>query len=174
MIEAQASIFAGSSAKAATVQPPVPVERWSGVGPGSSAAAHLAKASGASAASSWNFCQCPPMNIAVVPDANARQLPSRVFTDTSFQAADHEHVTLLLSTRNVCAAWLVPVLRPLMPQSAHLAAVMQNNGLIINDRAANARRIATLVTQLDVPAPGARGTPDCVPPAQDKPATRAR
>ena len=41
MSDAQASTFAGSLVKAATVQPPVPVERWSGVGPGSSAAVPL-------------------------------------------------------------------------------------------------------------------------------------
>ncbi len=38
--------FSGSLAKAATVQPPVPVARSSGVGPGSSAISHLAQTSG--------------------------------------------------------------------------------------------------------------------------------
>jgi general secretion pathway protein D len=87
--------------------------------------------------------------LAVVPDANARQLPSPTYTDVNFKAADYEIVSLLVTPKKVCAAQLVPVLRPLMPQAAHLAAEIQTNTLIVNDRAVNARRIAGLVDQLD-------------------------
>lgn len=87
--------------------------------------------------------------LAVVPDANARQLPSPIYTDLNFKAADYEIVNLLVTPRKVCVAQLVPVLRPLMPQAAHLAAEIQTNTLIINDRAMNARRLATMVEQLD-------------------------
>lgn len=116
--------------------------------------------------------------LAVVPDAGARQLPTPVHTDKSFKALDHELVTLLLQPKNVCAAFMVPVLRPLMPQAAHLAAEIQTNSLIINDHAANARRIAEMVEQLDkrgsgkkdCPAPGAVMAPPAqAPPAQAKP-----
>ena len=86
---------------------------------------------------------------AVLPDANARQLPTPVYTDAAFKAEDHELVTLLVQPKKVCAAFLVPVLRPLMPQSAHLAAEVQSNTLIINDHAGNVRRIAELAGQLD-------------------------
>ena len=87
--------------------------------------------------------------LAVVPDANARQLASPIYSDLDFKALDHELVTLVVQPKNVCAAYMVPVLRPLMPQAAHLAADVQTNTLIINDRAVNARRIAGLVDQLD-------------------------
>ena len=87
--------------------------------------------------------------LAVVPDANARQLASPTYSDLNFKALDHELVTLVVQPKNVCAAYMVPVLRPLMPQAAHLAADLQTNSLIINDRAVNARRIAGLVDQLD-------------------------
>ena len=87
--------------------------------------------------------------ISIVPDANARQLPVPVYDDLRFKALEHELVTLLVQPKNVCASHLVPVLRPLMPQSAHLAAEMQTNTLIISDRSVNARRIAELVGQLD-------------------------
>ncbi len=87
--------------------------------------------------------------LAVVPDVNARQLASPTYSDMNFKALDHELVTLVVQPKNVCAAYMVPVLRPLMPQAAHLAADVQTNTLIINDRAVNARRIAGLVDQLD-------------------------
>ena len=98
--------------------------------------------------------------IAVVPDANARQLPAPIYTDVNFKAADYEIVNLLVSPRKVCANFLVPVLRPLMPQAAHLAAEIQTNTLIINDRADNARRIAGMVDALDQRGTGVK---DCQP-----------
>ena len=111
--------------------------------------------------------------LSVVPDAGARQLPTPVHVDKGFKALDHELVTLLLQPKNVCAAFMVPVLRPLMPQAAHLAAEIQTNSLIISDHAVNARRIAEIVEQLDkrgsgkkdCPAPGASMAPPAQSPA---------
>ncbi len=45
---------------------------------------------------------------------------------------------------------LVPLLRPLMPQSGHLAADGCSNTLIIVDTFANVRRIEAVVASLDV------------------------
>lgn len=110
--------------------------------------------------------------LAVVPDANARQFPAPVYLDTNFKALDHEIVNLLVTPKKVCANFLVPVLRPLMPQAAHLAAEIQTNTLIINDRAVNARRIAALVEQIDRRGTGAR---DCQPqPPAGAPASPAK
>jgi general secretion pathway protein D len=97
--------------------------------------------------------------LAVVPDANARQLPTPVHTDKGFKALDYELVTLLVQPKNVCAAFMVPVLRPLMPQAAHLAAEIQTNSLIITDHAVNARRIAEMVEQLDKRGSGKKDCP---------------
>jgi len=98
--------------------------------------------------------------IAVVPDASARQFPTPLYTDLNFKAADYEIVNLLVSPKKVCANFLVPVLRPLMPQAAHLAAEIQTNTLIINDRADNARRIAEMIDALDKRGTGVK---DCQP-----------
>jgi general secretion pathway protein D len=87
--------------------------------------------------------------MAVVPDANARQLPAATYTNLEFKAPDYEIVSVLVTPKKVCAGMLVPVLRPLMPQAAHLAAEVQTNTLIINDRAVNARRIANMIQELD-------------------------
>ncbi len=101
----------------------------------------------------------------VVPDASARQQPTPVYTDARFKAADDEWVTLLLTAKNACTAQLVPILRPLMPQAAHMAADPNSNQMVIVDRAVNARRIADLVGRLDSAAPAGRG---CVDPSSKK------
>ena len=92
--------------------------------------------------------------VVVLPDAGARQLPTPVFTDTHFKAGDDEWVTLLLTPGKTCAPQLVPILRPLMPQAAHLAADLQSNSLILVDRAVNVRRVADLIDKLDKAATG--------------------
>jgi len=96
--------------------------------------------------------------VIVVPDAIARQLPTPVHTDLHFKADDNEWVTVLLTPKKACAAQLVPVLRPLMPQAAHLAADLQSNSLVLADRAANARRVGDLVDKLDK---ASTGNQDC-------------
>ncbi|MBC8025730.1 MAG: hypothetical protein H7Y89_07050 [Steroidobacteraceae bacterium] len=101
--------------------------------------------------------------IVVMPDANARQMPSPVYTDLKFKALDDEWVTLLLTAKNACTANLVPILRPLMPQAAHLAANPYSNQIIVSDRAVNARRIAGLIERFDAAAPGGRGCQDWQP-----------
>jgi general secretion pathway protein D len=91
--------------------------------------------------------------IIVVPDPNMRQLPTPVYSNANFKATDHEVVTLLVEVKNACSAQLVPVLRPLLPQAAHMAAFIQTNTIILTDHAANVRRVAQLVEQLDRAAP---------------------
>lgn len=90
----------------------------------------------------------------VVPDAAARQLPTPVYTDGSFKATDDEWVTLVLTPKKVCTAQLVPILRPLMPQAAHMAADPAAGALILTDRAINMRRIIDIVERLDKAATG--------------------
>jgi general secretion pathway protein D len=104
----------------------------------------------------------------VAPDAGARQQPTPVYTDARFKALDDEWVTLLLSAKNACTAHLVPILRPLMPQAAHLAADPMSNQIIVSDRAVNVRRIANLIARLDDAAPAGRGCPDWQPSAAPK------
>jgi len=92
--------------------------------------------------------------VIVLPDAGARQMPTQIYTDANFKADDNEWVTLLLAPKKACAAHLVPILRPLMPQAAHLAADPQSGSLVVVDHAANVRRIAGLVERIDQLAPG--------------------
>ncbi len=106
--------------------------------------------------------------VKVLPDASARQLPIPVTTEVPPKALDDEYVTVLFQAKNMCTAQAVPVLRPLMPQAAHLAASIQSNTLIISDRAANARRIVDMAERLDRSAPaGQKCSPDGSSPKGD-------
>ena len=100
--------------------------------------------------------------VRVVPDAGARQMPTQVRTEIDAATPDDEWVTLLVSAKNSCAAYAVPILRPLMPQAAHLAAAPQGNSLVIVDHAVNARRIADAFRRIDSATPPGQkceGTP---------------
>jgi general secretion pathway protein D len=97
--------------------------------------------------------------VRVVPDANARQFPIPVTTEVPAKALGDELVTVMFQAKNMCAAYSVPVLRPLMPQAAHLAAFPQANTLLISDRAANVRRIIDMAERLDKAAPAGQKCP---------------
>lgn len=90
--------------------------------------------------------------VRVVPDANARQLAAPVLTsDDSY--ANAEYVTRIFSLKNVPAAMLVPLLRPLVPQHGHLVAMPCTNKLILADTYANVKRLEKIVNALDAGEP---------------------
>jgi general secretion pathway protein D len=105
--------------------------------------------------------------VKVLPDAGARQLPIPVTTEVPAKALDDEYVTVVFQAKNMCSAQAVPILRPLMPQAAHLAAFPQANMLLISDHAGNARRIIDVAERLDKAAtPGQKCPPEMWPPAK--------
>lgn len=57
--------------------------------------------------------------------------------------------TRVIQVQHTSATELIPLIRPLVPQYGHLAAVASANALIISDRSANIARIEDLVRQLD-------------------------
>jgi general secretion pathway protein D len=89
--------------------------------------------------------------ISIVPDADVRQHPLPIVTSVEADRPDNEWVTHILRTQHVTAPQLVPILRPLLPQAAHLAAFPEQNALIIVDRYANVQRIVSIVRALDKP-----------------------
>ena len=86
--------------------------------------------------------------IKIVPNTDARQLPSRDLPD-DINASSDEIVTQIVTLKNVSAAQLVPLLRPLIPQYGHLAAYPGGNMLIISDRSSNVSRILKIVERMD-------------------------
>ena len=109
------------------------------------------------------FAAVPAGNIIkILPDqsGNIRQMPGNDLPERVSGTSD-EYVTQVVALRNSNAAQLVPVLRPLMPQVANLAAVIGANAILITDRAGNVRRMLAIIETLDK-LPGAK-------PADDKP-----
>jgi general secretion pathway protein D len=86
--------------------------------------------------------------IKILPDANARQIPSIDLPDHVSSTSD-EIVTQVVDVRNVSAAQLVPILRPMIPQYGHLAAYPSSNILIISDRASNVSRMMRIIRRVD-------------------------
>ncbi|HZF15678.1 MAG TPA: type II secretion system secretin GspD [Steroidobacteraceae bacterium] len=84
----------------------------------------------------------------IIPDSNARQLPANDLPDRVSGTSD-EIVTQIVAIKNVSATQLVPILRPLIPQSGHLAAYPQSNMLIISDHANNVSRILRIIGRID-------------------------
>jgi type II secretory pathway component GspD/PulD (secretin) len=90
--------------------------------------------------------------VRVIPDANVRQQPLAIVTGKEAHP-DAEFVTKTLSIKNVPAAYLVPILRPLLPQVGHLVAFPCTNMLMIVDTFGNVQRIEKLVQAIDVGGP---------------------
>jgi general secretion pathway protein D len=86
--------------------------------------------------------------IKIVPDANARQMPNIDLPERVRSGSD-ELITQVIAVENVNAAQLVPVLRPLMPQAAHMAAYPNGNILILSDRASNVNRVMRIIKRID-------------------------
>ncbi len=86
--------------------------------------------------------------IKILPDATSRQMPANDLPDRISSTSD-EMVTQVVQVRNISAAQLVPILRPMMPQAAHLAAYPSANMLIISDRASNVNRMMRIVARID-------------------------
>jgi general secretion pathway protein D len=88
----------------------------------------------------------------VIPDASVRQQPL-AYVSGKETHPDAEYVTKTLTVKNVPAAQLVPLLRPLLPQAGHLVAFPCTNMLMIVDTFGNVQRIEKLVQTLDVGGP---------------------
>src|SRR5271165_2648689 len=86
--------------------------------------------------------------IKIIPNTDARQLPS-IDLPNSVSASSDEMVTQIITMKNVSAAQLVPLLRPLIPQQGHLAAYPPGNMLIISDRASNVSRMMKIIERMD-------------------------
>jgi general secretion pathway protein D len=84
----------------------------------------------------------------IVPDVNAKQDNIPTVTAREPGSGD-EMVTRVVEVKNVAAAQLVPILRPLIPQQGHLAAYPATNVLVISDRAANVERLVTIIRRID-------------------------
>lgn len=85
--------------------------------------------------------------IKLVPDNVAKQ--SGVAVDLTGESSGEALTTRVLYLTNTQAAEILTVIRPLMPQSAHAAAVPSINALVLSDRADSLNELTTLIRDLD-------------------------
>ena len=85
--------------------------------------------------------------IKIVPNTTAKQ--SNLPLVGKNAAGGEELVTRVIPVENSPVEELVPVLRPLVPQYGHLAAVGSANALIISDHMDNIRRMEAIIASLD-------------------------
>lgn len=85
--------------------------------------------------------------VKLVPDSNVKS--SGVPYDSRHRATGDQVVTRVIWLENTNANDLIPALRPLMPQFAHLSAVAGTNALIVSDRASNIYQLETIIRNLD-------------------------
>lgn len=90
--------------------------------------------------------------VTILPDANARQIPTPMVSGKE-SYPDAEVVSMVITPKNVPAAHLVPILRPLIPQYGHLAAIPCVNKLILVDRFGNVKRLKAIIDAMDVGEP---------------------
>ncbi|GAB2189853.1 GspD family T2SS secretin variant XcpQ [Sessilibacter sp. MAH1] len=86
--------------------------------------------------------------VRVVPNKDVRSSPIPVTGEKAAQAGD-EYITEVVTLRNISAAKVLPVLRPLVAQHAHMAAYDPSNSIVISDTAANIERVKQVIAQID-------------------------
>lgn len=89
--------------------------------------------------------------IRIIPAKSARTAPVQVVTGVH-SSVNAEIITQVIQLENISAAKLIPVLRPLAPQQAHMAAYAPSNAIIISDTAANINRIRKVIRSIDLSA----------------------
>lgn len=85
--------------------------------------------------------------IKLVPDSNVKS--SGIPYDAKQRATGDQIVTRVIWLENTNPNDLIPAIRPLMPQFAHLSAVAGTNALIVSDRANNIYQLETIIRNLD-------------------------
>ena len=86
--------------------------------------------------------------IRIQQSATGKQTPG--LNDQLAQVAPEELVTRVIAAQNVESTELVKILRPLIPQYGHIAAVAQPNIVIVSDHADNILRLMRIIEQIDV------------------------
>ncbi|MEK9926821.1 MAG: type II secretion system secretin GspD [Halieaceae bacterium] len=86
--------------------------------------------------------------IRIIQNKDARSSPVEVLEGGDALGND-EYVTQVIRLENVSAAKLIPVLRPLVPQQAHMAAYAPSNAIIISDVRSNINRILEVIDRMD-------------------------
>ena len=85
--------------------------------------------------------------VRILPRKDART--SAVPVTSTPNLGSDAYITQVIQLYNVSAAKVLPVLRPLAPQHAHLAAYAPSNAIIISDTVANIARLKDVISRID-------------------------
>ncbi len=88
--------------------------------------------------------------VRVVGNRDARSLA--IPTDDGSKEVDDLYMTQVVQLKNISAAKLLPIVRPLVPQHGHISAYDPSNALIITDTRANIARLQKIISQIDTSA----------------------
>lgn len=86
--------------------------------------------------------------IRIVSETVARSLPTPVLQEDDQSTSDHTIVTRILTVDGVEVTQMIPTLRPMLPQFAHIAGIAESNKLIIVDHYDNVRRMTRVIEEL--------------------------
>lgn len=86
--------------------------------------------------------------VKIVPSSSARTLGTTIATLTNPGEGD-EPVVRVINVKNVSAPQLVPILRPLLPETATISAYQPTNSLVLAGGAASVNRIVRIVYNLE-------------------------
>ncbi|TXH48932.1 MAG: type II secretion system protein GspD [Cellvibrionales bacterium] len=80
------------------------------------------------------------------PEAKTEKVP---VVDGEKKTGGEDIVVRIIKVKNLAAQQLISLLKPLTPNSAHLAAYPENNSLVIADRAGNIAQIVDIINRID-------------------------
>ena len=85
--------------------------------------------------------------VKIIPTNGAKQDSLKL--DVRGVVGGEQMVTRVIEVKHISATELVPILRPMVPQYGHVAAVASANALIISDHGQNIRRIEKIIRRID-------------------------
>lgn len=99
--------------------------------------------------STYNFAALPSGNLTKIIPANlVKQNPTPTITDGEIPTNEQE-ITYIVTLDHASVNEVLPILRPLLPPTAHIAPHAGSNTLILTDRANNIRRVISLIERID-------------------------
>jgi general secretion pathway protein D len=87
--------------------------------------------------------------IYVIPSNKAKQTIAPIVKSNK-KYAGNELVTEVVKVKHAEAGYLLPILRPLMPQHGYLSVHRPTNQIVITDHYSNVQRIKQIITWLDI------------------------
>lgn len=97
----------------------------------------------------YNFAALPSGNLTKIIPANlVKQNPTPTITEGELPENEQE-ITYIVTLEHASVNEILPILRPLLPPTAHIAPHAGSNTLILTDRANNIRRLLSLIERID-------------------------